>query len=78
MPVLKIISAGEHDAYAIITYNNGSIAKQEFYYGNSFLSQSARFMQVDDGMKSVVLVDNKGNRRVVNFNSLPTGGVRLQ
>jgi len=62
---VKIISAGEHDAYAIITYNNGSIAKQEFYYGNSFLSQSARFMQVDDSMKSVVIFDDKGNRRVV-------------
>ncbi len=35
------------DSYAIIKYKNGKITKQEFYYGDSFLSQSGRFINID-------------------------------
>jgi hypothetical protein len=62
---VKTIAVQERDAYAIIKYNDGRITRQEFYYGSSFLSQSARFIQVDDGMKSVVVFDDRGNKRVV-------------
>ncbi|WP_439697174.1 VCBS repeat-containing protein [Mucilaginibacter sp. AW1-7] len=62
---VKTIAVQERDAYAIIKYNDGRVTRQEFYYGSSFLSQSARFIQVDDGIKSVVVFDDKGNRRVM-------------
>jgi hypothetical protein len=62
---VKTIAAAGQDAYAMITYYDGRKTKQEFYYGSSFLSQSARFIQVDDRMKSVVMVDIKGNQRVI-------------
>ena len=35
------------DMYATIKYKNGKITKQEFYYGDSFLSQSGRFINID-------------------------------
>ncbi|MDB5155264.1 MAG: RNA-binding protein [Mucilaginibacter sp.] len=51
------------DMYAIITYKNGKITKQEFYYGDSFLSQSSRFINVDHTMASVSITDDYGHTR---------------
>ncbi|MGI4804981.1 MAG: FG-GAP repeat domain-containing protein, partial [Janthinobacterium lividum] len=56
------------DISALITYNNNSISKQEFYYGASFLSQSGRFFNIDKSMKNVKITDNKGRIRVINLN----------
>ncbi|MDB5022363.1 MAG: RNA-binding protein [Mucilaginibacter sp.] len=53
------------DMYATITYKNGKITKQEFYYGDSFLSQSARFMNINDQMASVIITDNYGRTRSI-------------
>jgi hypothetical protein len=61
----KTIAAKPGDAYAIIKYKNGSSQKQEFYYGSSFLSQSGRFITLDDNMMSIVIFDDKGQRRTV-------------
>ena len=54
------------DAYAIIIDMNGKKRKEEFYYGTSFLSQSERSLNINEKIiKSVEIVDSKGNRRVV-------------
>jgi hypothetical protein len=57
------ISIKQNDAYAFIKYKNGQTEKQEFYYGSSFLSQSARFINKDDNMQSITVVDNAGHQR---------------
>jgi len=62
---VKTIKLQPGDRYAIIKYKNGKINRQEFYYGDSFLSQSARFMNVDGSMKSVNVTDDLGQTRVV-------------
>jgi hypothetical protein len=51
------------DMYATITYKSGKTGKQEFYYGDSFLSQSGRFMNINDQMASVTITDNYGHTR---------------
>ena len=56
----------KHNA-AFITYKNGTKRKQEIYYGSSFLSQSARFLHLDDNMQAVEIVDDKGNKRSVGI-----------
>lgn len=61
----KLINVNPNDAYALIKYKNGKVAKQEFYYGSSFLSQSARFIQLDDNISDVTIFDDSGNARVV-------------
>ena len=61
----KTVNAKPMDSYALIKYKNGKIEKQEFYYGSSFLSQSARFIKLDDNMESVTIFDNQNNSRVV-------------
>jgi hypothetical protein len=51
------------DVYAIIRYKNGKTEKREFYYGSSFLSQSARFLSVDSTMAAVTVTDSRGQQR---------------
>jgi hypothetical protein len=51
----------------MITYKNGKTLDQEFYYGTSFLSQSGRFIRVDDQVVSVEVTDSKGSRRKINL-----------
>ncbi|HEY8999895.1 MAG TPA: VCBS repeat-containing protein [Mucilaginibacter sp.] len=51
------------DMFAMIKYKNGKISKQEFYYGDSFLSQSGRFINIDDTMASVTITDSFGHTR---------------
>ncbi|OOQ57053.1 VCBS repeat-containing protein [Mucilaginibacter pedocola] len=53
------------DAYALIKYKNGSTQKQEFYYGLSFLSQSARFITRTADMQSITVVGLNGKQRVI-------------
>jgi len=53
------------DVSGIIKYKNGSSRKQEFYFGESFLSESGRFLVIDDKVAALELTDNKGNKRRV-------------
>jgi len=62
----KTIPVKPNDAYAIIKYKNGKIEKQEFYYGSSFLSQSARFIKWDNTMANITIFDDQNKSRVIN------------
>ena len=55
-----------NDASAIIEYANGKKRKEEFYYGNSFLSQSARFISYNEKVKGITIIDQKGISRKNN------------
>ena len=50
---------------AIISYTNGKNRKEEFYYGQSFLSQSGRVMFKNDKIKAITITDSKGNKRII-------------
>jgi len=62
---IKSIQLKPTDAYALLKYKNGKTGKEEFYYGSSFLSQSSRFMKLDDDVVSVVIYDDNGKSRVI-------------
>ena len=64
----KIIPVAPDDASAIIKLKNGKAGRNEFYYGASFLSQSSRFIQVNDQVSSIEITDTKGNKRNVPVN----------
>ncbi|HRH61147.1 MAG TPA: VCBS repeat-containing protein, partial [Chitinophagaceae bacterium] len=51
------------EIYAIITLKNGQKRKEEFYYGSSFLSQSARFVSFNASVQSVTIFNSKGQSR---------------
>lgn len=55
------------DASAEIKYKNGAVQKQEFYYGSSFLSQSARFLSIDSNVVSVTISGSNGQSRKLNL-----------
>jgi hypothetical protein len=65
---VRTVAIKPFDAFATIKYKNGKTAKQEFYNGASFLSQSGRFFNIDATMASVVITDNTGNTRNIPLN----------
>ena len=56
-----------NDISAEIIFKNGKKQKQEFYYGSSFISQSARFLSISKNISSVIITDNNGKTRKINF-----------
>jgi len=56
------------DMFATIKFKNGKITKQEFYYGDSFLSQSGRYINIDGSMASVAITGNDGHTRNLAVN----------
>lgn len=55
------------DVFALVKYKNGKTEKREFYYGTSFLSQSARFININENVSGLVIHDNKGGKREVQY-----------
>ena len=55
------------DAYAIVELKNGKKRREEFYYGCSYLSQSARFLNVSSAVRSATIFNTKGESYTVNF-----------
>jgi hypothetical protein len=64
------IRIGPNDMSALVKSKNGKVRKEEFYYGTSFLSQSARFLQVDGNTESVTITDDQGKSRTVKLPAL--------
>jgi hypothetical protein len=59
----EILPLYDDDISAEIVYENGKVQLQEFYYGNSFLSQSVRFLKVGRSVKEVTITNLKGEGR---------------
>jgi hypothetical protein len=64
MQFIKILP---DDRVAMIHFKNGKIRKEEFYYGSSFLSQSARFISITENMSSIDITSNEGRIRKISF-----------
>ncbi|MEO6498602.1 MAG: VCBS repeat-containing protein, partial [Mucilaginibacter sp.] len=65
---LKNIKIEPADVSAVLKYSNGKTTKQEFYYGSSFLSQSARFVSAGKNITAITITDNKGVKRDITLN----------
>jgi hypothetical protein len=63
--VSQTIPIANNEIEAIIEYQDGTKRKEEFYYGQSFLSQSGRFLLKNDKVKSITIIDIKGNKRII-------------
>jgi hypothetical protein len=55
------------DVTAIINYKNGKKQIRELGYGSSFMSQSGRFLNIDNTVSSIAIKDSKGNERLISF-----------
>ena len=56
---------GPRDAYAQITLPGGKTCRHEFYYGSTYLSQSARLLRYPAGAVQVRVVDYQGKGRLL-------------
>ena len=61
----KIIPLASGDKEVHYTMANGKVRKEEVYYGHSFLSQSSRFICLDGTMRKIEIVNQKGQKRLV-------------
>ncbi|HEY2726156.1 MAG TPA: VCBS repeat-containing protein, partial [Parafilimonas sp.] len=64
----QMIKLNPDDVSAVIHYKNGSIQKQEFYYGESFLSQSSRSIALQKHVQSITITNSKGETRTIEIN----------
>lgn len=61
------IALQPNDVSGEITFKNGKTQRLEFYYGASFLSQSARFLSIDNNVISILITDSKNGKRKIGF-----------
>ena len=64
---VKMMRVNADDVSAVVTCRDHKMRKEEFYYGNSFLSQSSRFLLIDSMVESVTIKNFKGELRKLNF-----------
>jgi hypothetical protein len=62
---LMKVNAG--DCRAVLHFRNGKTRKEEFYYGSSFISQSGRFVLLDENISSIDITDHAGQVRTLSF-----------
>ncbi|HTR30718.1 MAG TPA: VCBS repeat-containing protein [Puia sp.] len=61
---VNTVRVDPYDVSATITWKNGRSRKEEFYYGNSFLSQSSRFILADSSVQSLTITNTKRKLRL--------------
>ena len=64
---VKVVQIKPSEVSALIKFKNGKTEKTEFYYGSSFLSQSARFITLNENVASVIILNDKGEKRIITF-----------
>jgi hypothetical protein len=64
----KLISLKRNEINAILHLKSGQSRNEEFYYGSSFQSQSARFIQLSQQVREVEIIDNKNQKRILKNN----------
>jgi hypothetical protein len=58
----SLIPVQSNDKAAFIHLKNGRIRKEELYYGTSFLSQSSRFLVLNETINFIEIINDKGER----------------
>jgi len=61
----RIIPLKKEDNFAILEYADGKQAKEEFYYGHTYLSQSSRTLIWSEELRSVTIFGRNGESRKI-------------
>lgn len=64
---VKAVPVVATDAVVVVNYKNGAKQRRELYYGASFLSQSERFIAIDEKIQSIEITDYAGKKRMLTF-----------
>lgn len=65
-----LVKLEPNDAKAELLYKNGKKELKEFYYGNTYLSQSSRTLSVDDNVQSIKIYDFAGKERSIEIKDI--------
>ena len=60
-----VVPVRPDDQYADIYFGKGQHRRQEFYYGDTYLSQSSRSLALPSGTSQVILTNSRNRRRTV-------------
>lgn len=63
----QMIRVQPSDVSAAYIFANGQKRKEELYYGQSFYSQTGRYILAGKGVQSVTITDQTGKKRSINF-----------
>lgn len=63
----KTIRLMPDDVYGLVSFKNGKTAKQEFYYGSTYLSQSSRSVKLSGEVTNMVIYNSQGENREIEF-----------
>jgi hypothetical protein len=67
---MAFVAASKNDQYVIVQKKAGNAYRQEFYWGNTYLSNSSRVFSYNSSLvSSVIFYDDKGNKKQVTANS---------
>ncbi len=61
----RAIALEPDEIYALIHLRDGKTRREEFQYGSSFLSQSARFITINDAVESIEIFKRNGPSRLM-------------
>jgi len=61
----KIIPVQPTENYAILHLKNDKIRKLELHFGEGFLSQQGRFINMPPAINSIDIYNAKGNKRTI-------------
>jgi hypothetical protein len=64
----RLLPVNADDVSVLITYKDGRRQRRETGYGNSFLSQSGRFIMLDSAMSSIEVMSSRGEMRRIALN----------
>jgi hypothetical protein len=64
---LKTYAIKPGETSAMIELKNGSQRREEFYYGSSNLSQSARYLTAGKNTKKAIITNSSGEKRILDF-----------
>jgi hypothetical protein len=63
----EFIRLGADDVAVDIFLRNGGVRREEAYFGNGFLSQSARFIAINSSVQRIKILNGKGITREIQF-----------
>jgi enediyne biosynthesis protein E4 len=65
--VNKMVRVKPSESVGFLYLKNGSVRREEIYYGNAFLSQSSRFIMANNAVSKVKITGRNGEAREISF-----------
>jgi hypothetical protein len=61
----RLIPLMPADRVVLVTLKDGKVRREEVHWGESFLSESGQFLEWNDAIRQMDIIDDKGNKRTI-------------